>query len=302
MSKEHGGEAPVRFETQSQRRVHERLLQMGRAFFEPPDVPLQVTPRLNPLVVGPTGAGKSYISERVARELQAHFLRATHGDWIPLGSSREYVPTYCEILWAITEKDRVVLFLDEVEKLANDPDSAWARSCATDLWQVIDRAVPTSAVGAYKSFCTERESKPIASPFLRARMRKNLWIIAAGTWQDLHAGPARLGFGGQCREPVSDRAIRDAIRKSRRIPEELLYRFNGDLLVIGYPTAEETQALYDASGLSALAERANVKLDPERHDWSLGGMRTLEELAAELLLRLGGTVHRARGSPLSKML
>jgi len=55
-------------------------------------------------------------------------------------------------------------------------------------------------------------------------------------------------------------------------------------IVLHYPSAEETKELFDLFGLSALAIEVGRKLDPSSHDWRKGGMRTLECLAAELLV------------------
>lgn len=59
-----------------------------------------------------------------------------------------------------------------------------------------------------------------------------------------------------------------------------------------YPNASETKALYERSGVAKLAARIGVPLDPTRHDWSRGGMRSLEELAAELLIQSAATSER----------
>ena len=73
--------------------------------------------------------------------------------------------------------------------------------------------------------------------------------------------------------------------QSRVLPEELLYRFNADLVLLRYPSQEETQELYQQTGIATLAAQLGYRLDPDRHDWKSGGVRTLEELATKLLIK-----------------
>lgn len=265
----------------SQARAMEQLQSMARLFFEGAgDVTtLAIRPRNCPLVVGPTGSGKSFLVETVARSFGAYFLKAAVGDWVPLGASGDYKPTLFAILDLVVSNERVVLFLDELDKWGNDVSSSWSRSCQTDVMQILDRAPPFEAYQRATKFDHARDLK---SEDLRDLLRRRLWIVGAGTWQSLLRPQTALGFAPR---GTSDEEQRRDIAASGVLPDELLARFNPELIVLRYPSGPETAEIFVRSGLLALAESIGEKLNPENHDWSRAGMRSLENIATRLLLR-----------------
>lgn len=279
--------APVTTETTptllspTQRRAFEQLQAMARLFFEGAgDVTnLKIRPRNCPLVVGPTGCGKSFLVEAVARSSNAHFLKASVGDWIPIGAANDYKPTLFAILDQVVEHARVVLFLDEFDKWGNDVSSSWARSCQTDVWQILDRTPPSDA---YQRSTKIEHAREFSADDLRELLRRRLWIVGAGTWQSLLRPQTALGFAPR---GSSDEEQRRDIAASGVLPDELLARFNPELIVLRYPSGAETVEIFERSGLLALADSVGEKLHPETHDWSRSGMRSLENIATRLLLR-----------------
>ncbi len=253
----------------SQRVVFDELLLRGEMFFSPKVHALKVQPRLNPLVAGPTGAGKTFIIESVAKKLGAVFLKVSFGDWVPIGA-HEVQPTMKLIFTQLEEHPRVLLLLDELCKFRVDYAGGWSRSVATDLWQLLDRSP-----GAV-SF----SDRAMQGHDWKALMQERLWIVGAGTWQHVQKSPATMGFNRSHGTTLQERIVADG-----QVPDELLLRFNPQLLQLRYPLPSETAGIYDRAGITALAESMGEKLSPESHDWSRGGMRSLEDLSTTLLLK-----------------
>lgn len=71
--------------------------------------------RTNPLIVGPSGVGKTWIAEDLARELKLPIFKVTCGDWLPQGVQRE-TPTLNRLRDFIKCHPRYVLHIDELDK------------------------------------------------------------------------------------------------------------------------------------------------------------------------------------------
>lgn len=263
--------------TRSQAAAHQRLKSMGALFFKTASCAGALRPRFMPLLLGPTGVGKSSLLKRIADELGAKFLRLSGGEWIPVGAkdSRATVLTILDLLAA---NNRVVVMIDELDKITSDTGTSWSRSVQNEMFAVLDRALP---VDAYAK--AERIPEPLVDE-LRSKTVKGLFVCAAGTWQHLLDSPSRAGFGVQ--EDQSHGEIFARVLKDRVVPKELLMRFTLPPIVLEYPSQAETQQLYDDLGISRLAKAAGSALNPATHDWTRGGMRSLENLSAELLIRI----------------
>jgi hypothetical protein len=254
----------------SQRAVYEALLVRGEMFFSPKLHSLRIQPRLNPLIAGPTGVGKTFIVEAVAKRLDASFMKVCFGDWIPVGAT-EGVPTMKAIYRCLSQSSRVLLLLDELCKFRPEYNGGWTRSIASDLWQLLDRNPGT----------IDYADPALRDHDFRKLLSERLWIVGAGTWQDIQRPSASIGFSRGTETSLQDRIAADG-----RIPDELLLRFNPQIIQLRYPLQAETVEIYDHAGITALATAAGVTLNPAAHDWSRGGMRSLEDLATTLMLKL----------------
>lgn len=254
----------------SQRVVHDELLMRGELFFGPKLQPLRIQPRLTPLVVGPTGAGKTHIIESMGKKLGAKFLKISFGDWVPTGAN-EACSTMKMIFRQIQAHERVVLLLDELCKYRSDYAGGWVRSVASDLWQLLDRSPGN----------VDYEESALLGCDWKKLMNERLFIVGAGTWQHIQKIPPVMGFA-----PASVGTIQDRIHADGLVPEEILMRFNPRLLVLRYPLQSETEEIFDRSGITMLAKAAGETLHPESHDWNNGGMRSLEDLTTTLLLKI----------------
>ena len=123
--------------TSSQRAAFETLLAMGNLYFSGRRTLPKIKLRLQPLIIGATGCGKSFLVENAARRLQAKYFRITRGDWIPYGSKGPR-PTVFRILDEVATFDRVVLHIDELDKFGNLQEREWSAAIASDLWNVLD--------------------------------------------------------------------------------------------------------------------------------------------------------------------
>lgn len=252
---------------------------MGRAFYAGSSATLAVKPRLFPLVVGPTGAGKSHLVKLTAETLRANHLRVTYGDWVPRGA-REGAgeATTQRIIEAVLSHDRVLLHIDELDKCQLSYEHSWTRSIANDIWNVLD--------GELRH---HQAADDATAARLRKRVASGLWIVGSGTWQQVfeEASRAGLGFNAQPPPPVAADpvALREKIVQARMIPTELLSRFAGELQFIFYPeTVEEKQRLLDESGILELARSIGFPVSVNDLNFAAAGMRCLESLLTRVVI------------------
>lgn len=271
--------------TLTQQRVADQLLRLGRLFFDEGRPHLSIKPRLCPLVVGPTGAGKGHVLAYVAKELGCPTFHVTFGDWVVTGAAGQYTPT----LWSIVERflttKRLIVVLDEIDKFdanVHKSDlSAWSRSACNELWSLLDGRLPI------EEFLRTKRNDDVDTESLHeillSETKKGLWIVGIGTWQHIHKPPPRkLGF--QTGRDDTQPSIADRLAVSAAIAPELLYRFNPTPIPLDYPTPEELDALLEKTGVLSLARQRGVAVDTRTLDLRRGGMRILEDLVTKILL------------------
>ena len=258
-------------------------------------------PRLYPLIVGPTGAGKSMLVEKVARELGAAYFRITYGEWIPLGARDPASATLVRLGRLLAKNPRVVVHVDELDKWITG-DREWGRSISTDLWNLLDAKLPWEQIALVEMMSMvdkelqspEKPAEPTSeeAPELPSLSRRteHMWIVGSGTWQSVFERRKTRAIGFQPGAAPAGRQdtaqIIEAIRTSKILPTELTARFATDLLVMTYPTREETEHLLEVTGLNALAWDLGVGLSPDDVDYEVAGMRALESLKTRLLLEI----------------
>lgn len=266
--------------TQSQATAYRRISAMARAFFSNSDYHLKIQPRLLPLCVGPTGVGKTSLLRLIATENKASFLRTSAGEWVPIGV-RSVRPTLTVIIEALANSPTgaVVVLIDELDKVSGETDSTWARGVLAEIYATLDRSFPLETV--------LRGDAPlklnISLEELRSRIETNLFLTAAGTWQALWSGGGALGFGGTMNRSLQ---VLDHLAAQKIVPLELLMRFSWPPILLQYPDQAETADMFRKTGLTEFAANLGRPLDPATHDWSKGGLRSLESLAGDLLVHL----------------
>ena len=270
--------------TISQAAAIERLLLMGELFFSGTQVSALVKLKLNPLLCGPTGVGKTHLVQEVASRLKAKYFRVTRSDWLVVGC-RQGRPSVYQIMDTVLSHDRTLVHLDEFDKIQIDFKTAgeWSASVAQDYMSVLEGKFQIDEYLATTQF--EEAQKPSAY-LIQEKLRRSLWLVGSGTWQQVYVANrpgSTIGFTGPA--PARPVAVdQESIARAQLISPELLYRFNSDLILLTYPSLTETAALLRLTGLTALARQLGLPLDPAEVHWEHGGMRALETVATRLAL------------------
>lgn len=266
--------------TSNQKAVLERVTELADAFFANEALG-PVRPRLFPLIAGATGAGKTFLIRKAATRLKAEFISITAGDWIPQGANADYEATTFTILGKVAAHDRVIVCIDELDKLRLDSESTWGRSVASDLWRALDHELPVASY--LRSARSTIHGVDISEEKLRKKIPTTLWFAGIGTWQSHFEIKKVTGFSPE--SLGSERLSGGAIQRSQTVPTELLLRFHPEVLNLPYPAPHETETIFRQSGLTEAAARVGLSLDPRSHDWR-GGMRSVEALWAEIAILL----------------
>ena len=213
--------------TASQARAFQRLQQMSELFFSGA-THCGVTLRVNPMLVGPSGVGKTHLVNALAESLELPLMRLTVGDWLITGSKAD--PTTLESLQGfISDNRQGVVFIDELDKMRSQ-ESAWSQCVLTEVFSVIDRQV--SYQGA--------KGRPW-TPDHTARLKKKIFIIGAGTWHGIWAQSKdrAMGFRSDEAAVFDGEVFTKKVRDAGVIPDELLNRFNDDWLLLEPYTATD---------------------------------------------------------------
>lgn len=110
--------------TPSQLIVYDHLRAVADTFFHYRGSPSPVKLRLNSLIVGCSGVGKSFLAQLLAQELNLRYLELTVGSWIPVGARQS--PTTIETITEALGTDApLLIFLDELDK-HRAQDNAWS--------------------------------------------------------------------------------------------------------------------------------------------------------------------------------
>jgi len=261
--------------SESQHQAFIQLCEMGEVFFGVDWLESDIRPRLDPLIVGPTGMGKSHLVRSVAEMLKVPLLRLSYGEWMVTGS-RCALTTIARIHEFVTSNPMGIIHIDEVDKARVAFTTEWSIYAYAEMFFLLDRNISQPAKNEQWT------------PELNAKLRHNFWIIGSGTWQvlwDTIAKPS-IGFGDTTDNDagVYD-AIKELVRKKEIIPKEFLKRFCNELILIPPATITDYELAADVFGIEKLAKELEVPLDYQGAVQSQGGARWLEETYASLLMQ-----------------
>lgn len=271
---------PAPFLANGHRAALSRLMEMAEVFYSRSATGMKIAPRLFPLVVAPTGAGKSFLIRHAAALLKSDYFKITRGDWCPRGAKAGR-PTTFLILDLLLKGNRVAVHLDECDKWNLDVSKEWSAGIGSDLWNTLDGFFPIHDYLRETKF--EDKLEPTVQKIEEA-VRSKLWIVGSGTWQDVFAKGAKAAAMGFSSATATAGVTVEAIRRAEAISPELLLRFNSELIFLHYPSTEETPELLRAAGITAVADELGIALTPGDVDWQRGGMRALETLATRLAI------------------
>jgi hypothetical protein len=221
--------------TASQQAAFREIVALSEIYFAGGLDHAGVNLRIAPLVIGPSGVGKTHLVMAVGRALGLPIVRMTVSDWI-IQAARQ-TPSALTVLQAkLKENQKFILFIDELDKLSKSSDGgAYTLFQQVEIYAVLDRAV--SYPGGQWGSEQDRQ------------LRENVMIVGGGTWHDLWtAGPQRsMGFGSAA---AATDDIANKIRQARIIPEELLNRFSDRWLLLRPYTPEDFQVIAERIGLA----------------------------------------------------
>ncbi len=215
--------------TESQSAALERLDALVEIYLAQGGTPAPVRMRIAPLVVAPSGAGKTFLAGLLARRHGLGLFRTSISEWMVMGSKAEQ-PTLELLRLAITANPAgLVLHIDELDKLSGQ--EAWNLAQRGEIFCCADRQVTGGG-------WTDQH---------RAALRDRVFLLGTGTWQEVWNRQINRhrGFTGPDTTATS---IEHAIRSSRVIPDELYYRF-GPMIPIGPYTVIDHQRLAAQLGL-----------------------------------------------------
>jgi hypothetical protein len=199
--------------TNSQREIYEQL----EAFYNLKAHGFRVAgidPRPIPLIVAPSGTGKTYLVHRFAADFSLPVLALDAGSWVVSGAAHR--PFTEDIIKEFGKRYNTGLILiDELDKFGASCD--WSKHMQQEVFALLD--------GFKRGFnCLDDN--------MRRHLADDFLIVGAGTWQDLHQGS---GMGFKTEEVNVGREI----FRNGGIPFELLARFNPNLLFLAPPTFDE---------------------------------------------------------------
>lgn len=249
---------------------------------------LAIRPRLWPLLIGPTGSGKSFIARQVADTFRARYLRISFGDWVVQGARG--MPTLFGVVHSTLGCERLVVHLDELDKLPVGNVDEWSRAVANEIWGFLDGELPVTR------FLRDPERRQLVTEIERRNLEggsagRKIFVIGSGTWQssyDEAVSPrTAMGFGRSSSSTPRKAATHmvEALETLRGPGSELIARFDSAILCLQPPDIEEAYGMLETIGCAPFAEGAGIdvrtllaKRIPRQ------GFRALESCVTDALL------------------
>lgn len=216
--------------TEAQSRALDKLGALLEVYFSQAGAPSPVRMRIAPLLVAPSGCGKTFLAGLLARRHGLGLFRTSVSEWMVQGS-KVNEPTLTLIRDAIEANPQgLVLHVDELDKLFG-----------TDSWNVAQRG---------EIFCCAGDRDVTGSGWTdkhRAALRDKVFVVGSGTWQEVWTKRLNChrGFAGP---DLSTTNIEDEIRAAKVIPDELLFRW-GPMIPIHPYTKQDFEQLGHQLGL-----------------------------------------------------
>ena len=102
-----------------QQAAFDELIAIARVCFSFDRSSAPVRLRTSTMIIGPTGSGKTWIAEAVAREMAVDYFHASVSDWILMGSGAKggavTLSRICTFLRSCKNKPGAVIMIDEIE-------------------------------------------------------------------------------------------------------------------------------------------------------------------------------------------
>ena len=230
-----------------------------------------ITPRSTSMLVGLSGAGKTFVAHSVAKMIGLTSFSASVGDWL-ISGGRADIPTGELLRRHLALHGRCVVVIDEVDKIRTtaDDNQNYFRSVWGELMLVMDARV---------------DGWPGWTPENIHALRSS-FIVLAGAFQDFYrqglgAGAALLEEEVSMLEPLTFERIAEA----GILPDELINRV-GSVIEVRPPESQEI-----AERMFAIERDAEIEIKAEEREsearriaCSAIGMRGLENYALRMAL------------------
>ena len=196
-----------------------------------------------PLLVAPSGAGKTYLVQQLGRAAGIPVYSINVQNWI-IRAARSEQHTLLQIAKFVETNSSGIIFLDEVNKLTRQhtAESSWVADLFSELIAFLDADSRLDVMGFAGSL---------------QHLQRNFFVVGAGAFQDQwkeSLSNRAVGFVESDR-PCSGERFESLVRNQNVVPDELLYRFNDQLILIQPPSAAEYCAWIDEI-------RARLELSP----------------------------------------
>ncbi len=230
-------------------------------------------PRFDSLIIGPSGVGKSHLTRAVAENLSVPILKLSHGEWIVTAARTCTRSTIQRVRDFLGQNECGIIHIDELDKSRAGFRTEWSIAVFGEIFSLLDRHSPAPPRdGAW----SETEL---------SHLRNRFWFLGSGTWQDLwnDVSSAKIGFG---KSNFSDdqTMLVEKVRRSCLIPEELLFRFSANYILLPPATEDDYRQAAKAFGLCKMAEVLGIQIDFRKATAEGSGARWLEETQAQFLV------------------
>lgn len=212
-----------------QRGVYDELCEIAADFFDFDWSSLAVAPRMNVLLCGSTGGGKTYLCRRLAAQLGLPLLDLEYAGWVVTGANSRGGAHTLRLAYNFVQRHaRGIICLDEVDKLGSAQETSdWTRCVHLEVFSLLDRRVLAGVVeGADPSDDAPRFR--MKSEEIQSRLRHGHLVVGAGAWQHLWRRVPAAGFGQT--EPAPQLPAYNEL--AELIRPEVLNRFHSQVLFL----------------------------------------------------------------------
>jgi hypothetical protein len=225
-----------------------------------------------PLIVGPSGVGKTTIMRAFSIMTDIPFLLIEPSNWILRGASTK--PATLEIVADfILAYPQGVIAIDECDKFGKTPPGNWWGCVRGEAMALIEKRLEILKTSHWQKAALHK-------------LRDSFLILGIGTWQDLFRKTSRTTHTSMA-EGWKDGINFADLQSEDAIPEELLARFSDPILLT--PTSKEEFA----KALERIHQQLPKARQPKAEDLEnlledavLSGknMRWVEDYASRLIL------------------
>lgn len=262
-----------------QKRIFERLCAYARASLYVDRKSITALKlRANFMLLGPTGTGKTFLAQAVAKEMNVPFLAVSVSDWIILGgSSRGSSVTWPNIVKFIREskgKTGAIIFIDELDKCHHD--SNWNSFLRSEIFSLIDSRVPLGVRDSDDDDLPKSSIQEVEG-FLTHKTMIIGGAAFQGIWEEQSA--PRMGFNPDSPQTHST----ELSDLARFLPRELVNRFSSEIFVLPRLARTDYKHMIDsfAENLTDIWRKRFLELGHEGLDLAVRhqkGVRYAEEI------------------------